>query len=76
MLTINPDYPMFVLAFCIVSRDAYINQITPAVRTLKCTLFGHDLVARHDKLIHAAPQVIRPTSSSKADARESHAQAR
>ncbi|HEX7385313.1 MAG TPA: DUF3800 domain-containing protein [Burkholderiaceae bacterium] len=45
---INPDYPVFVLAFCIVPREAYIEQITPSVRRLKLELFGHDLVILHE----------------------------
>lgn len=46
--SINSDYPVFVLAFCIVPVDAYIHHITPAVRKLKWQLFGHDLVVLHE----------------------------
>jgi hypothetical protein len=45
---INADYPVFVPAFCIVPREAFIEQITPAVRRLKLELFGHDLVILHE----------------------------
>ena len=45
---INPQYPVFVLAFCILPSKAYIEQITPAVRSLKFDLFGHDLVILHE----------------------------
>lgn len=45
---INPDYPVFVLAFCILPRAAYVEQVTPAVRRLKFELFGHDLVILHE----------------------------
>lgn len=45
---INPDYPVFVLAFCIVPVAAYVAQITPEVRRLKFDLFGHDLVILHE----------------------------
>lgn len=48
LAVINPDYPLFVLALCIVPRTAYIEQITPAVRRLKFELFGHDLVVLHE----------------------------
>ena len=48
LTSINPDYPVFVLAFCILPRAAYIDQITPAVRRLKFELFGHDLVILHE----------------------------
>ena len=45
---INPQYPVFVLAFCILPRRAYVEQITPAVRGLKFDLFGHDMVILHE----------------------------
>ena len=48
LASINPDYPVFVLAFCIVSCAAYIEQITSAVRRLKMHTFGHDLVILHE----------------------------
>lgn len=48
LAVINPDYPVFVLAFCILPLEAYIEQVTPAVRRLKCALFGHDLVILHE----------------------------
>lgn len=48
LTSINPDYPIFVLVFCIVSCAEYIDAITPAVRRLKCDLFGHDLVVLHE----------------------------
>lgn len=46
--SVNPDYPIFVLAFCILPKMAYVHEITPAVRLLKCDLFGHDLVILHE----------------------------
>lgn len=46
--SLNPDYPIFVLALCILPISAYIDMVTPAVRRLKCHLFGHDLVVLHE----------------------------
>jgi hypothetical protein len=46
--SVNMDYPIFVLAFCILPTAAYVDQVTPAVRRLKCQLFGHDLVILHE----------------------------
>jgi len=37
---INPDYPVFVLAFCIVSCRDYIERITLSVRALKYRYSG------------------------------------
>jgi hypothetical protein len=34
--SVNPDCPIFVLAFCILPTAVYVEQITPAVRRLKC----------------------------------------
>ena len=48
LTSINPDYPVFVLAFCILPCVDYVEQITPAVRKLKFDLFGHDLVILHE----------------------------
>lgn len=45
---INPDYPVFVLAFCIVSCKDYIERITPSVRSLKYRYFGHDMAILHE----------------------------
>jgi len=30
--SVNTDYPIFVLAFCILPTAAYVDQITPVVR--------------------------------------------
>lgn len=46
--SIDAHYPVFVLCFCIVSKDTYINNITPAIRQIKTRLFGHDLVILHE----------------------------
>jgi len=31
----DPDYPIFVLAFCVFSKDDYLMQVCPAVQKLK-----------------------------------------
>ena len=46
--SINPEYPLFVLSFCIFRKDAYANTMTPAVRRLKFETFGHDMVVLHE----------------------------
>ncbi len=48
MATINPDFPLFALAFCVISKKAYVDEVTPAVRRLKVEMFGHDLVILHE----------------------------
>jgi hypothetical protein len=44
LTNIDPNYPVFVLAFCIVEKDDYIRRIVPAVQRLKFDYFGHDMV--------------------------------
>lgn len=46
--SINPEYPVFVLSFCIFHKDAYASAMTPAVRRLKFEAFGHDMVVLHE----------------------------
>lgn len=48
---INPEYPLFVLALCIVKKSEYADQIVPAMQRLKHRWFGHDLVVLHEKEI-------------------------
>lgn len=45
---IDQQYPMFVLAFCVVPFNTYNSQIAPRVRELKFRLFGHDNVILHE----------------------------
>ncbi len=46
--SINAEWPLFVLCFCIFRKSEYIHQITPAIRELKFNTFGHDLVILHE----------------------------
>lgn len=48
MTSIDPEYPVFVLSFCIFRKDHYCGQVAPAVRALKFNLFGHDMVVLHE----------------------------
>ncbi len=44
---LDPDYPIFVLVFCIVEKTAYAERLQPAMKKLKFEFFGHDMVALH-----------------------------
>jgi len=46
--SINADWPVFVLCFCIFRVGDYTDAVTPAIRRLKCKTFGHDLVILHE----------------------------
>lgn len=47
--SIDPNYPMFVLAFCVIRKDDYVSKIVPAVQKFKLRHFGHDAVILHER---------------------------
>lgn len=47
--TIDPGYPMFVLAFCVLRKEDYVAKLTPALQRFKMKHFGHDDVILHEK---------------------------
>lgn len=49
--TIDAQYPVFVLAFCIVSKTDYARVMLPAITELKFQHFGHDQVILHEREI-------------------------
>jgi hypothetical protein len=46
--SVNPRYPLFVLAFCVLRKQVYNEQVAPALRRLKFAAFGHDMVVLHE----------------------------
>ena len=46
---IDPAYPVFVLAFCIVRKDHYARVLQPLVTEFKFRHFGHDQVVLHER---------------------------
>ena len=51
---INPQYPVFVLAFCLIRKDDYLKVVVPRVQELKFRYFGHDMVVLHEAEIRKA----------------------
>jgi hypothetical protein len=49
--SINPEFPIFVLAFCIVSKEDYVSKAVPSLQRLKLEHFGHDQVILHEREI-------------------------
>ncbi|WP_373067486.1 DUF3800 domain-containing protein [Thioalkalivibrio sp.] len=45
---INPEYPVFVLAFCLLHKQMYLEQVVPKLQELKFRYFGHDMVVFHE----------------------------
>jgi hypothetical protein len=46
--SIDQEYPVFVLSFCIFRKEVYGGAMTSAVRKLKFATFGHDMVILHE----------------------------
>lgn len=46
--TIDANYPVFVLAFCIFCKDQYTDLIVPKIQHFKFAHFGHDQVIFHE----------------------------
>jgi hypothetical protein len=46
--SIDPSYPMFVLALCIFRKQDYIDLVCPAVQRFKFKYWGHDSVVLHE----------------------------
>ena len=51
MQTLDPNYPMFVLAFCVFYKRHYSEKVVPALHKFKFNHFGHDLVVLHENEI-------------------------
>lgn len=51
---IDPNYPVFVLAFCLFEKTTYMSQVCPAVQALKFKHFGEDTVVLHSRDIRKA----------------------
>lgn len=48
LVKINPDYPIFVLVFCVFKKSSYIENIVPKIQQFKFNHFGHDIVVLHE----------------------------
>jgi hypothetical protein len=48
LASIDPNYPVFVLAFCIFCKLDYSSKVASAVQHFKFRHFGHDMVILHE----------------------------
>ncbi|WP_248279409.1 DUF3800 domain-containing protein [Xanthomonas campestris] len=46
--TVDPNYPVFVLAFCVFHKGHYAQHVVPAIESFKFRHFGHDVVILHE----------------------------
>jgi hypothetical protein len=49
--SIDPQYPVFVLAFCVFHKRHYSEKVIPALHAFKFKHFGHDHVVLHENEI-------------------------
>lgn len=54
LTSIDPSYPIFVLAFCLIEINNYTKFIAPDLQELKFKYFGHDLSVLHERDIRKA----------------------
>lgn len=47
----SPEFPVFVLAFCIFDKNDYADTVTSLMHRLKFKHFGHDAVVMHEREI-------------------------
>lgn len=45
---VDPNYPVFVLAFCVFHKKHYSERVVPALEKFKFNHFGHDHVVLHE----------------------------
>lgn len=48
LTSIDNDFPVFSLSFCVVKKDDYLSQVVPAMQALKFKYWGHDSVVLHE----------------------------
>lgn len=46
--SIDPQYPVFVLAFCVFHKNHYATHVVPSLENFKFKHFGHDVVVLHE----------------------------
>ncbi len=46
--SVDPAYPVFVLAFCVFHKTYYAQKVVPSIEAFKFKHFGHDLVVLHE----------------------------
>jgi hypothetical protein len=45
---LDPQYPVFVLLFCIIRKDDYVARVCPDLQKFKFEFWGHDEVVLHE----------------------------
>lgn len=66
--SVDPNYPVFVLAFCVFHKGHYAQKVVPAVEAFKFKHFGHDVVVLHETDIRKERGEFRFNSRQHKDA--------
>lgn len=45
----DPEYPIFVLVFCLFRKSTYVNETVPAFQQFKFDAFGYDNIILHER---------------------------
>ncbi len=48
LTSIDPNYPIFALVFCIFNKSEYANIASPELQNFKFAHFGHDMTVLHE----------------------------
>ncbi len=59
LASMDPNYPIFVLAFCIFEKRVLASEVTPAMLRFKFAHFGHDQVVLHEHEIRKTKNQFR-----------------
>lgn len=59
MQSIDEQYPLFVLAFCVFHKGHYSQKVVPALEAFKFKHFGHDQIVLHEQEIRKEKGVFR-----------------
>jgi hypothetical protein len=57
--SVDPNYPVFVLAFCVFHKGHYAQKVVPAIESFKFRHFGHDTVVLHEHEIRKETGAFR-----------------
>ena len=48
LVSIDEQFPVFTLVFCIILKEDYIKKIVPEMQRLKMNIWGHDQIIFHE----------------------------
>lgn len=48
LVSIDPEYPIFALTFCMIRKLDYADTVVPAIQRFKFDFWGHDAVVLHE----------------------------